>query len=154
MGWIFFKKKCCKLLTLVFDKSCHKVIKVENLYFSLQKSITFHHEINIKRKTKGYYRILWYSGSQNAPPNENETSKKITKKNKNSSPECKRIYIIGDSILKHVHGHDISKSLENCKTYVKSFSGAKIRDMQDYVKPTSRENPDQIIVHVGTNDLA
>ena len=26
--------------------------------------------------------------------------------------------------------------------------------MQDYVKPTLRENPDQIIVHVGTNDLA
>ena len=26
--------------------------------------------------------------------------------------------------------------------------------MQDYVKPTIREKPDQIIVHVGTNDLA
>ena len=92
--------------------------------------------------------------SQNAPPNEKETSKKITKKNKNSSPEFKRIYIIGDSIVKYVQGYEISKSLENCKTYVKSFSGAKIRDMQDCVKPTSRENPDQIIVHVGTNNLA
>ena len=48
----------------------------------------------------------------------------------------------GDSILKHVQGYEISKSFENCKTYVKSFSGAKIRDMQDYVKPTLRENPD------------
>ena len=37
---------------------------------------------------------------------------------------------------------------------MKSFSGAKTRDMQDYVKPTFRENPDQIIVHVVTNDLA
>ena len=92
--------------------------------------------------------------SQNAPPNEKETSKKITEKNINSSLECKTIYIIGGSILKHVQGYEISKSLENCKTYVKSFSGAKIRDMQDYVKPTLRENPDQIIVHVGTNDLA
>ena len=26
--------------------------------------------------------------------------------------------------------------------------------MQDYLKPTLRENPSQIIVHVGTNDLA
>ena len=33
--------------------------------------------------------------SQNAPSNEKETSKKITKKNKNSSLECKRMYIIG-----------------------------------------------------------
>ena len=53
-----------------------------------------------------------------------------------------------------MQGYEISKSLENCKTYVKSFSGAKIRDMQDYVKPTLRENPDQIIAHVETNDLA
>ena len=84
---------------------------------------------------------------------EKETSKKITKKNKHSSLECKRIYIIGDSILKHVQWYEISKSLENCKTYVKSFSGTKIRRMQDYIKPTLRENPDQTIAYVGTNDL-
>ena len=88
-----------------------------------------------------------------APPNEKETPKKNTKKNKNSSPYCKRAYIIGDSILKHVQGYEISKSLENCKTNLKSFSGAKVRVMQDYIKPALRQNPDQIIVHVGTNDL-
>ena len=64
--------------------------------------------------------------SQNAQPNEKETSKKITKKNKNPTPDCKRICIIGDSILKHVQGYEISKSLENCKKYVKCFSGFKI----------------------------
>ena len=62
--------------------------------------------------------------SQNAPPNEKETSKKITKKNKILSPECKGIYVIGDSTLKQVQGYEISKSLKNCKTYVKSFAGA------------------------------
>ena len=36
----------------------------------------------------------WAKKSQNAPPNEKETSKK-TKKNKKSSADCKRIYIIG-----------------------------------------------------------
>ena len=74
--------------------------------------------------------------SQNALLNEKETSEKITKKYKNSSSECKRIYVIGDSILKHAQSYEISKSLEIFKTLVKSFSGAKIRDMQDYVKPT------------------
>ena len=64
------------------------------------------------------------------------------------------IYIIGDSRLKHVQGYEISKSLKNCKTYVKSFSGAKITDIQDQVKSPLRDNPDKIIVHVGTNDLA
>ena len=64
--------------------------------------------------------------SQNAQPNEKETSKKITKKNKNPSPDCKRICIIGGSILKHVQGYEIFKSLENRKKYVKCFSGFKI----------------------------
>ena len=37
---------------------------------------------------------------------------------------------------------------------MKSFSGAKTRYIQDYVKPTLRENLDQIIVYVGTIDFA
>ena len=77
--------------------------------------------------------------------------KNMLKRQENvSSPEYKSI---GNSILKHVQGYEISKSLENCKTYLKSFSSAKIRDMKDYVKAI-RENPDQIIAHDGTNDLA
>ena len=35
---------------------------------------------------------------------------------------------------------------------VKHFSGAKIEDMKDYVKPTQEKQPAQIIT-VGTNDL-
>ena len=38
--------------------------------------------------------------------------------------------------------------------YVRSFSGAKVRSMKDYVKPcVIGENPDHIIIHIGTNDL-
>ena len=37
---------------------------------------------------------------------------------------------------------------------MKSFPSAKIRDMQDHIKSTLQENPDQIIDYVGTNDLA
>ena len=38
--------------------------------------------------------------------------------------------------------------------YVRSFSGAKVRSMKDYVKPCIRdENPDHKIMYVGTNDL-
>ena len=36
---------------------------------------------------------------------------------------------------------------------VKSFSGSKVNDMQDYLKPLLRRNPHQIILHVGTNDI-
>ena len=59
-----------------------------------------------------------------------------------------------DSIIKHVKGYTISSSLDNYKVYVKDFPGARVRCMQDYVRPALRENPDHIIIHVGTNDLA
>ena len=61
--------------------------------------------------------------------------------------------ILGDSIIKYVKGYTISSSLDNCKVYVKDFPGARVRCMQDYVRPTLRKNPDHVI-HIGTNDLA
>ena len=52
-----------------------------------------------------------------------------------SKPDDKRlVFIAGDSI-------------------VKSFSGSKTEDMADYLKPLMRKTPDEIIVHVGTNDV-
>ena len=41
----------------------------------------------------------------------------------------------------------------NDKLYVKTFNGATIEDMRDYVKPTLKRNSDLIVLHVGTNDL-
>ena len=36
---------------------------------------------------------------------------------------------------------------------VKSFGGANISDMEDYLKPIIRKEPANLILHVGTNDL-
>ena len=60
---------------------------------------------------------------------------------------------MGDSIFKHVRGYELSSKEENCKVYVKSFSGAKVMCMEDYVKPTLREMSTHIILYVGTNDV-
>ena len=60
---------------------------------------------------------------------------------------------MGDSIVKNVRGYELLRKAENCKVYVKSFSGAKVVYMEDYVKPTLREMPTHIILHVGTNDV-
>ena len=38
---------------------------------------------------------------------------------------------MGDSIVKHVRGYELSRKVENCKVYVKSFSGAKVMCMED-----------------------
>ena len=44
----------------------------------------------------------------------------IKKKSKVNSPKqkTKRVYILGDIIIKYVKGHTISSSLDNCKVYV------------------------------------
>ena len=63
----------------------------------------------------------------------------------------KSIFVIGDSMVKHLNGWEMSKKLNaNCKVFVKTFSGAKTTCMHDYVKPSVRSSPDHFILHVGT----
>ena len=57
-------------------------------------------------------------------------------------------------MVKHSNRLEVSKRLQSdCKVYVIQFSGARTKCIKDYVKPSSRENPDHFILHVGTNDL-
>ena len=64
--------------------------------------------------------------------------------------------MLGNSMVKHIHGWDISRKLHNKhKVYVHSFSSPKVKSMKDYSKPYIKEDkPDHLILHVGTNDLA
>ena len=64
-----------------------------------------------------------------------------------------RVFIMGDSIVKHIGGYELSQRVENCKVFVKSFSGANVRCMEDYIQPTLRETPSHVILHVGTYDV-
>ena len=59
--------------------------------------------------------------------------------------EEKRVFIVGDSIIKHINGYETSGKLENCKVFVKPCHGATIIYLEDHVKPVLRENPDEII---------
>ena len=62
--------------------------------------------------------------------------------------------IIGDSIIKDIKPYKMKNKINKSdKLYVKSFSGANIDDMRDYIKPTLRRNPDLIILHAGSNEL-
>ena len=65
--------------------------------------------------------------------------------------------ILGDSIIKGINGYKMTKSLDynqNKRVILKSFPGATTEDMYEYVKPTMKKKPDNIILHVGTNDLS
>ena len=65
----------------------------------------------------------------------------------------KRVFIVGDSTIKHLNGYVISGKIGNCNVYVKPSHGAKVRCMVDHIKPVMRDKPDHIIFHVGTNDI-
>ena len=84
--------------------------------------------------------------------NDDRLSAEIGNSNKKSKM---KIFVLGDSIVKNINGWSISEILKkNHNVYVRSFSGSKVRCMVDYAKPCIRENdPDHIILHVGTNDL-
>ena len=62
----------------------------------------------------------------------------------------KKVIIAGDSTLKYLRGHKMSR---NSQVKIATFPGCTTRDMKDHIKPLLRRNPDEIIIHVGTNNL-
>ena len=81
----------------------------------------------------------------------NPSDRKI-KSNINMAPVTT---IVGDSMVRKVFGDKLSNSLNNNHHVVlHSFGGAKTQCMEDYIKPTIKLSPNQIIIHCDTNNLA
>ena len=59
--------------------------------------------------------------------------------------------ILGDSIIKDVKGWELTD--DSNKVVVKSFRGATTSQMKWHVKPTTEQNPKNIILHWGTNNI-
>ena len=83
--------------------------------------------------------------------------KKETSADQNTSDRKGKpnIFIMGDSMGKKLNGFLLTKKIKyRGIVKVRPFTTAKVSCMQDHVKPTIRDiNPQQIILHVGTNDL-
>ena len=83
------------------------------------------------------------SGRWDGNANKKAQSKNVSKK----SETKKKIYILGDSMVKHIKGWDSSAKLDHHHNiYVRNFPGAKVRSMKDYTKPCIREENHQNIV--------
>lgn len=81
-------------------------------------------------------------------------SNKKNNDKKNNDNQKRTTTILGDSTIKDIQAYKMRRRLpKNEKLFVKSFSGATVQDMVDYVKPSMRRKPDLIILHAGTNDL-
>jgi hypothetical protein len=63
-----------------------------------------------------------------------------------------RVAVLGDSMIKHINPRQLQNGVKP-KNAVKTFPGATIADMSHYAKPTLSTAPDEIILHIGTNDL-
>jgi hypothetical protein len=63
-----------------------------------------------------------------------------------------KVAIVGDSMIKYVNPSKLRKSIKQ-NVHVKTFPGAKVSDMHHYGKPTLKQAPDYLVLHVGTNDL-
>ena len=62
--------------------------------------------------------------------------------------------IMGDSMVKNIKPKFIRKNINrNEKVYVNSFPGANVRKMHHYAVPSLEYEPDQVILHIGTNEL-
>ena len=60
--------------------------------------------------------------------------------------------VVGDSIIKNLQGRKLAKAVGH-RVVVKAFPGATIHDMKSHIIPTVERCPDQICLHIGTNDL-
>lgn len=88
------------------------------------------------------------------PANGNSSSaKRHSHKPDSSEPPAtpsRTVVILGDSMIKEIQGWKLSK---DPRAVVKSFSGSTVADMHHYIKPTLVKNPDEILIHIGTNDV-
>ena len=107
-----------------------------------------------------------YKNKDNHKNKKNEKSSKERKRKQESKETSadqntidtkgkQSIFIMGDSMVKKLNGYLLTKKIKH-KVIVKvrPFTTAKVSCMKDHVKPTVRDiNPQQIILHVGTNNL-
>ena len=135
-------------------------------------NITMRRRKNKSSKDKSTY-INNKDKTSNKSNSKNGNNKNNTKNKYNKSSESSRsglndtiintstynqkekVFILDDSMVRNVNGFLMTRNLNHkCLVKVRYFPGAKVRCLHDYVKPTMRDfNPNQIILHVGINDL-
>ena len=112
------------------------------------------------------------NSQENIEHNDIERGKDVTRQNQEISPEknvtprstekhiChdtraynskisrnnKSVIILGESMNKLLNGWEMAKKIQsNCKIYLKTFFGATVSCMKDYMKPSLRNPPDHFI---------
>lgn len=79
-------------------------------------------------------------------------SKVSARPNKTKAPNT---VIIGDSMTKHLDSRRLQRSSKTVRRVsTQTYRGATIEDMKHHIRPSLARKPNEIILHVGTNDIA
>ena len=101
---------------------------------------------------KDHSHATKYSNNSTEQHN-NETKEEHQNENKNDRKKEKSVIILGNSVVEHINGWEISKRLSHCKVHVKRFSGSKTQCTKDSLKPLLCQNRSHFILHIGNSDL-
>ena len=76
--------------------------------------------------------------------------------NKNDGTDKKMTaLIVGDSMVKYLNAKRLKRSMPtgNQNIHVETYRGSTTEAMTHHIKPCLTKQPDQIVLHVGTNDV-
>ena len=102
--------------------------------------------------------IPWVEVSSNPKKNSEKKSSSTEtaaarNKSQDNPPESKpkkSVIILGDSMTKILQGW---KMLKAARVVSKCFPGSLVDDMCHYTIPTIKKKPDEVILHIGTNNI-
>ena len=75
-------------------------------------------------------------------------NKTKTKQTRKSNDRNQADALVNQNVHRWKLGKEVGRTV-----VVESFASATISDMSHYLKPTLGKKPDQIVLHVGTNDI-
>ena len=95
-----------------------------------------------KRKTKAKKKTT--NDAASSKPMEGGQVKAKQQEKRQPQQQRKTVVVAGDSTIKYVKGWELSNNKQNVA--VKSFSGATVEDMKDFLRPTIRRQPDKLVI--------
>ena len=130
------------------SEATSKINENESLISKEKGNITF-------RRSKKFKKDKKSPASQEQVNSRANADFQTNRNNTDKSKRKKRVFIIGYSMIKKVNGFLLTRNINHrFIVKVRSFPGAKVKCMTNYVKPTIKDfDPEHIIIHVGTNDL-
>ena len=125
-------------------------IVIENLKFDHYFNNTTNKKENIREDKECHNKLNHQKKNQLSKEKTVLSNESEKSENKMHGNDLKKVFIIGDSMVKNITGTGISR-----KNIIKMrpHPGATSIDICDYIKPALRQKPDVVIVHCGTNDI-